>query len=298
MLFINFNTGMDFPWFIFPCYAILWWPILSIFIGKYSLKILSLIGSALTIGMLFALNYFTSWGFPWFVYPSLAILWWPIVMFFGARAHRKTLSIVGSTVLIATVVTTNLIVPEQDIWFYYAVFAIVWWPLSEFYANKRTIRAFSIIGAVVIIALLTLANDLESPAYLWAPLAYYPAIMWPMLVLLGRRMGKLNVALCGCLGGILYYMAMNIWLFPGFPWVIFPAYALLWWPLAIAFAKKGKLLKLSIVGSLFSTAFFIAVNLLTSPQSIWFVYPTFALCWWPLASYYAHRLSRSSSVPS
>ncbi|MBN2878257.1 MAG: hypothetical protein JXN65_01380 [Clostridia bacterium] len=49
----------------------------------------SIWGSALIIGFLFFINYTTSWGHPWFVYPTFAVLWWPLAMVFAWLNHRK-----------------------------------------------------------------------------------------------------------------------------------------------------------------------------------------------------------------
>jgi len=283
--FINYTTGARFPWFIFPSYAALWWPLLTIFRGRHSMRRLSLIGSALTIIMLFFINYLTSWGYPWFIFPSFALLWWPIGMYFGT-AHAKTLSIAGSAALIVTLTAINLIVSPAHIWFYIPAFAIVWWPLSVMLARPGAIAGYSAVGAAIIIAFLTLTNFLESPSVIWAPLAYFPALMWPAATLLKRRMGGIGVAACGCLAGIAYYTVLNILMLPGFPWAVFPAYALFWWPLAAAFARPGRSLPLAIAGSLLSAAFFVAVNFITTPGSVWCVYPMFALSWWPLSVYY------------
>ncbi|MFF2448810.1 permease prefix domain 1-containing protein [Neobacillus sp. NPDC058068] len=42
----------------------------------------------------------------------------------------------------------------------------------------------------------------------------------------------------------------------------------------------------SIWGSLLIIALFIFINLTYSPKVIWFVYPTFAVLWWPLTMYF------------
>ena len=49
----------------------------------------SIWGAALIIGFLFFINYTTSWGHPWFVYPTFGVLWWPLAMFFTWLNHRK-----------------------------------------------------------------------------------------------------------------------------------------------------------------------------------------------------------------
>lgn len=45
-------------------------------------------------------------------------------------------------------------------------------------------------------------------------------------------------------------------------------------------------LEYSIWGSLLIIGLFIFINFYYTPQVIWFVYPTFAILWWPLSMYY------------
>jgi hypothetical protein len=287
-LFINFSTGVRFPWFVFPAYAVLWWPLMTIFAGRHSMKVLSLIGSALTIALLVVTNYLTSWNYPWFLFPSFAILWWPLGMFFGTK-HGRTLSVIGSIVIIVSLFMTNYVTSPSVIWFYYPAFAVIWWPLSVFLAGPRTIKAYSVVGGLFLAAFFTAENLLKSSFCPWALLTYFPVLMWPVGILLGKRLGKLPAARSVTLAGILYYTILNIFVFPGFPWAIFPAYALLWWPLAIAFANRKSPLLFSVTGTLLSAALFIAVNAVSSPGTIWAVYPIFALLWWPLSTYYFVR---------
>ena len=284
--FINFSTGARFPWFLFPAYAVLWWPLMTIFAGRYSTKVLSLIGSFLTIALLVLINYLTSWDYPWFLFPAFAILWWPLAMFFGT-GHGKTFSIIGSVVFISSLLITNYVTSPSVIWFYYPAFAAIWWPLSVLFAGPRTIKAYSVVGALILAAFFTLENLLRSPFCPWALLTYFPVLMWPVGILLGKRLGRLYIALSGSLAGILYYTILNITVFPGFPWAIFPAYALLWWPLTIvSFVKRKRPLLFSVAGTILSAVLFITVNAISSPDTIWAVYPIFAILWWPLSVYY------------
>ncbi len=286
VVFINFSTGTRFPWFLFPAIAVLWWPLMTIFSGRHSQKVLSLIGSFLAITLLVLINYLTSWDYPWFLFPSFAILWWPLAMFFGT-GHGKTFSIIGSVVIIASLFITNYVTSPSVLWFHYPAFGVIWWPLSVMLASPRTINVYSIVGALTLAAFLTMENLLKSPFCPWALLTYFPILMWPVGILLGKRLGKLYIALLGSLAGILYYTILNISVFPGFPWAIFPAYCLLWWPLSIvSFVKRKRHLLFSVAGTLLSAALFIVVNAVTSPDTIWAVYPIFAILWWPLSIYY------------
>lgn len=290
--FINFYTGVRFPWFVFPSYAVLWWPLALIFGGRSSGKILSLIGSAITIALLFLINYLTSWSSPWFLYPAFAILFWPLSMFFAA-GHPKVYSLAGTAALIAFFVLANFLTSRFYIWFCYPAFAVIWWPLSVFFAKPATMKLYSSLGALLLIAFVTVVNLTQSPFCPWALFVVFPALMWPAAVFLGRRAGKLIAAsICAALG-IAYYAALNLTVFRGFPWAVFPTFTLLWWPLSVALTKRGRALSLALAGSVLSAAFFIAVNLMTTPGLIWAVYPIFALVWWPLSVYFfVYRLKK------
>lgn len=48
----------------------------------------------------------------------------------------------------------------------------------------------------------------------------------------------------------------------------------------------------SVWGSALLIGLFIFINFYYSPRAIWFVYPTFAILWWPLAAFFARLNSR------
>ncbi|PKM72064.1 MAG: hypothetical protein CVU91_11285 [Firmicutes bacterium HGW-Firmicutes-16] len=283
--FINYSTGSRFPWFIYPTFAVIWWPLGVFFAGRDSAKAFSLIGSLLIIAVLLATNYLTSWNYPWFIFPSFAVIWWPLGVFFGKRCG-KALSIIGSLIIIGFSVVTNYITSPEYIWYIYPTFAIIWWPLSVFLSRPRTIKAYSIFGALIILAFLAVDNFFNSPTCLWVLFAVYPLLLWPTCVFLDERTLRLPTALILSAIGITYYVALNIIVFPGFPWAIFTAYVLLWWPLSVAFAGRGHHMLFSMVGTILSALLFIALNVITTPNTIWAVYPVFALAWWPLSIYY------------
>lgn len=58
-------------------------------------------------------------------------------------------------------------------------------------------------------------------------------------------------------------------------------------PLLLRNRKRFSLhLGFSLWGSGLITALFVFINLYYSPDVIWFVYPVFAVAWWPLAMFY------------
>ena len=283
--FINFSTDSRFPWFIYPTFAIIWWPLGVFFADKHSKKAFSLFGSLAIIAILFATNYLTSWNYPWFIFPSFAVIWWPLAVYFGKRCG-KALSIIGSLTIIVFSIVTNYITSPAYSWYFYPSFAVIWWPLSVFLARPRTIKAYSVFGALFIIAFLAVDNFFNIPSCPWVLFAIFPVLLWPICVLIGRRVYELPTALILSALGISYYVALNILVFPGFPWAIFPAYFLLWWPLGVAFTGCGHTMLFSICGTIISAALFIILNIITTPNTIWAVYPIFLLAWWPLSIYY------------
>ncbi len=286
-VFINFTVGGKFPWFIFPSYAILWWPLALIFgpYSGYTGKLLSLVGSLLTIVLLVTVNYLTSWGYPWFLYPSFAILWWPVMMFWG-KQHKKAFSVAGSLTVIVFALILNFTFSPSDIWFYYPAVAVMWWPLGLFFQEHRMRRGYSIAGALFLLIFLSFENFVRSPGVPWALFAYYPVLMWPVSVFLKKSLGKPGITMLCSLSGIVYYTVLNLFIFKGFPWAIYPVYGILWWPMAVFAPKRAKELYFSLFGTVLTSFLFIATNLIASPGTVWAVYPIFALSWWPLSVYY------------
>lgn len=57
--------------------------------------------------------------------------------------------------------------------------------------------------------------------------------------------------------------------------------------------RKKKLavlnLQFSLAGSALIIVMFLFINFYYSPDVIWFIYPTFAILWWPLSMYYVYK---------
>lgn len=284
-VFINYSTACRFPWFIYPAFALLWWPLSLFCIERHAMKTFSLIGSLTIIAILFLTNYLTSWKYLWFIYPSFAVIWWPLAMFFQKK-YSRTLSVIGSLSIIVFSIAANYFTSPSYIWFYYPSFAVIWWPLSVFFAHPRAAKIYSVFGALSLLALFKIDSMINSPTCPWALFTVFPVLLWPICVFLGKRARSLSAALILCAMGIGYYITLNLLVFQGFPWAIFPAYCLLWWPIAAASKGRGHAMLFSLLGSVLSAAVFIILNLITTPHIIWAVYPIFLIVWWPLSIYY------------
>ncbi|SHH78301.1 hypothetical protein SAMN02745823_01006 [Sporobacter termitidis DSM 10068] len=191
-------------------------------------------------------------------------------------------AVAGALMTIVFFAIVNIITSRGYLWFIYPSFAVLWWPVSVIFARGRP-RIFSVVCSVMTLLFLALINLMFSPFYLWVLYAAFPLLCWPVIVCLGKRAGRLPAAMSISLLVIAYYILLNIFYSPGFPWFIFPTYAVLWWPLAVAFAKKRRPMLFSLSAVLWSSLFFIVLNTVTTPHEIWAVYPIFALLWWPLS---------------
>lgn len=244
------------------------------------------VGSLMIILFFIFVNYTTSSSFPWFIFPSFAVLWWPLSIILAHKKTIKAFSMIGTIIIIAFFCITNYFTSPAYPWFIYPVFAVLWWPLSLYFGHRHSIKRYSVLGAFILIAFLVINNYLFTPGYPWVLYAVCPILMWPVCIFLGRRGAELPIALLCSFAIIAYYVALNILISNAFPWAIFPAYAILWWPLAVFFAKHRRFMSFSFLGFTLTLVFFITVNRITTPHQIWWIYPVFSMVWWPLSTYY------------
>jgi len=180
----------------------------------------------------------------------------------------------------------NFITSPNTLWFIYPSFFLLLWPISLYFVSKRSLKQFSFLCSLVIIAFLFTENLIHSPDYLWFLYAAYPLIWWPIIMYLEEKAYTLFVALIGCMITIAYYSILNYLTSPEYPWAIYPAFVVMWWPLSIYHANKKSFVAYSFYASILISIFFIYVNYISSPHTIWAIYPIFAVIWWPLSMYF------------
>ncbi|GAF12578.1 hypothetical protein JCM19045_1784 [Bacillus sp. JCM 19045] len=146
---------------------------------------------------------------------------------------------------------------------------------------------YSSLMTVSILLIILLINLLETPEYLWFMYFWFPLLWWPISAFVGRYAKTTLFASVASLSIILYYVVLNVYMQTSFPWALFPAFALLWWPLSLAFAKNYKLY--SIISSVFIASFFVSLNAITTPEIAWAIYPIFVVLWWPVALYFSQK---------
>ncbi|WP_088069875.1 hypothetical protein [Gottfriedia luciferensis] len=193
---------------------------------------------------------------------------------------------VGCIMTMLFFMIVNFITSPSTIWFIYPCFFLLFWPISLYFIGKRSMKQFSFFGSIVILAYLLTENLVHSPDYLWFFYAAYPILCWPILMHLGSKARTFSIALIGSIITIAYYGLLNFIATPSYPWVIYPAFAVIWWPLSIYHANRKSYVAFSFSASILISIFFIYVNIISSPNTIWAVYPIFAVIWWPLSMYF------------
>lgn len=111
-----------------------------------------------------------------------------------------------------------------------------------------------------------------------------------------KRKGlSLAFSLWGGLLIIALFVFINFYYTPGTIWFVYPAFGVIWWPMVMCFVwYRNKYdvaigFPFSVCSSVLIIGLMLFVNLYYTPKTIWFVYPIFALIWWPLAMFF-HNL--------
>ncbi|UOQ44047.1 hypothetical protein MUN89_19620 [Halobacillus salinarum] len=176
----NLITSPDYIWFLYPSFAVLCWPITVIGIKKGGQKQLAYFYSAAIIVFLIVENYVQTPHYPWFLYAVFPILWWPILVSLGQKAKTLTTALAGSLSIILYYVILNLVLSSTYPWAVYPVFAVLWWPLSVYHAQRKTFFQFSIHGSLWITLFFSTVNAISTPHEIWAVYPIFCVLWWPL----------------------------------------------------------------------------------------------------------------------
>ncbi|WGF37013.1 hypothetical protein QBO96_14800 [Lysinibacillus capsici] len=195
-------------------------------------------------------------------------------------------SIAGSLMTMIFLGVVNYTTSPQTMWFVYPCLLLLFWPITLFYMAKKLYKQYSIVCSALIITFLIVENYIYAPDHLWFIYAIYPIIWWPILMYLDEKAKTLKTALIGCASTIIYYSILNMIVSPQYPWAIYPAFLVIWWPLALYHAQRKTFVAFSVTATILISIFFITVNVVSSPSVIWAIYPIFVTLWWPLSMYF------------
>ncbi|WP_312096571.1 hypothetical protein [Niallia sp.] len=200
----------------------------------------------------------------------------------------------GSIMTILFFVIVNLLTGADYPWSIYPLFAILIGATSVIFGVAERYKQQAIYISGLLIVFLLLINVMHSPSFPWFLFAVYPILWWPILVSLGKRAQSIRIAIIGSMCTIIYYFILNMFFAPNYLWFIYPTFMILWWPLSIFHTKRKTFYRYSIHGSILISLFFIIVNLISSPDTVWAIYPIFAVLWWPLSMYYYFKKENRS----
>lgn len=205
---------------------------------------------------------------------------------------KVAFSFVAALMIIIFLGTINYLTTPNDYWSFYPICAILYWPVTVYYISKKRYKMFSIVGAFISIALLAINNYINYPEHPWFLYATMPILWWPITQCVGKWRETFSFSLVSSSCLIAYYILLNYYISPAYPWSIYTTFTFLWWPIIMYFGRKKKMFALSIIGTMLFSIFFIIVNIISSPQVIWAIYPIFAVLWWPLVTYFFFYLKK------
>ncbi|WP_062052568.1 hypothetical protein [Bacillus sp. JCM 19034] len=192
----------------------------------------------------------------------------------------------GCVLIVLFLIVVNYVTSFQYHWLIHPFLAVFILPFGIYSFIKNRHKSFSLVGSFSIVIYLLTENYMSTPNYPWFLYAVAPVFLWPILTFIGKRNKQMVVALTISVIFILYYVILNIFLEPLYPWSIFPAFLILWWPLSLYHAKRNSYFSFSIHATLLISILFICTNVFFSPSVVWAVYPIFGVLWWPLSMYY------------
>ncbi len=287
IFFITSNLlNSPYPWALYACFPVIWWPI-AIFAGKRLGTLhIAVIGSICTVLWYGALNILLAPGSPWVMFVAFAVLWWPLSVFFYGRGCTQIYAVIMSALSIAFFAAVNLVYSPGALWAYYPAFAILWWPMTMCFARKRKWLGYSLIASLLTIIFLAAVNIITSAGFAWSVFPALCILWWPLSFFFAGKKKPFGFSVCGSLLVVSTLLTVNLLTSAGFIWSLFPVICVLWWPLSVYFAKKQRPFAFAVLGSLLAIILFVSINLLTSPGFLWFVFPSFAVVWWPLSLFF------------
>jgi len=103
----------------------------------------SIWGGILIIALFVFINFYYTPNIIWFVYPTFAVIWWPMTMCFEWYRNKYDVpvgfpfSVCSFVLIIGLMLFINMYYTPKIIWFVYPIFALIWWPLAMFFHNLR-----------------------------------------------------------------------------------------------------------------------------------------------------------------
>ena len=200
-------------------------------------------------------------------------------------------SLLYSGLIVAMMVTINLLTSPGFLWFVFPVFGVLWWPLSVYFSGRKNPLAYSLCGTGLLFAFFLLTYFIVSPhAHPWILYPLLAVVWWPLSVW-GAQAGARKFSVAGGAYTILMLLTMNLVASPGFGWWVYPAFLTLWWPLSVLMGERAKTFTFALGSALAGIAFTVIMYLIHSPGGTpWYLFTLLPLLWWPVTLLLAPRV--------
>ncbi len=281
---INYLTSWSHPWFIYPTFVVLWWPMSVYFAAIKRFDLYSISASILTTVFFVLINYITSPSYPWFIFPVFAVLWWPMAMYFPAKGRKKIFSVVAALYTCAFFLVINLVSSPTVVWFIYPCFAVLWWPISYIACSAKKYKLFSVIASLYTIGFFALVNFITSPSYIWFYYPSYAVLWWPisMFFLKKNKFRAKAYSIVMTTVTMALLALINIQNSPDYIWFHYTIFYLLWWPVVMLLGKKAASTWFAVIGAAAIIAYHTALYYIQMPVHPWPLYIVLPALWWPV----------------
>ncbi|MCM3759755.1 hypothetical protein M3212_03020 [Alkalihalobacillus oceani] len=192
----------------------------------------------------------------------------------------------GSFMTVLFLFSVNLATTPGEWWFLFPTVVVLLLPFFFHSRQKGYYPIYTWTASLTIMIYLFVENMTTSPHHPWFLYVSYVFVLWILSAHFERHLKKLSFACLISLLTIGYYTLLNVVISPHFPWAIFPAFVILWWPLALYCSQQNRFFLFSVLATILTALFFILLNAVTTPETIWAIYPIFAMLWWPLSMYF------------
>lgn len=190
-------------------------------------------GSVMTIVFLVLINFLTSAQYPWFIYPALALLLFPLGLYCVREKKYTLFSVLGSFLLLLYLIIVNYINTPDYPWFSYAVAPIVMWPALAMLDKSAKSMAVALIGSIAFILYYIFLNIFLAPQVPWAIFPAFVILWWPLSLYHIKQKSYFGFSITASLLISVFFISVNAIFSPQDIWAVYPIFAVLWWPLSM-----------------------------------------------------------------
>ena len=286
VLVINLLTAPDFWWWVYPAFFVLWWP-LSVRLGERAKRMsFAILSAAAAFVFLVLMHRIQSpHALPWYLFALLPLAWWPIGKYLRPRTGRVRLALItGITFTAYYAALSGLLYAMNHLMALAALAGAVWIIYAAGISKYRDSAGFAAINAILLAGYCVLLHRLLTPgAHAWYWYAFFPLVWWVYGTALGKKAFRPRPMAAGALLMLVYYGALNRFLSPAVPWVLFLAGPIAAAVISSVLCPKKAYVQYAVWMAAALILWFTAINLLFTPHTVWAVYPAFAILWWPLS---------------